>query len=153
MSYIWMSHSRYNNNKIKGVFKYFPTSDSAFHVVLVGFSSVDSLVDPSVFSCDWVLLLLSCLLFSVVSFTMLSYSMGYSKFNGQFTVLFITNNTLAALTLSSLFGKSSMIFPIFHDPLGKFAFIWNMYPLDGISFASTRRNSRFICDLCRRLNR
>ena len=79
--------------------------------------------------------------------------MGYNKFNGRITVLFVANNTLAALTLPSLFGKSSMIFPIFHDPLGTFAFIWTISPLDGISFASTRGDFGFICDLSRRLNR
>ena len=97
-------------------------STVAFFVdCLVGFWSVDSLVDLCIFSCDWSLLLLSCSLFSVVSFTMLSHSMRYSKFNGRFTVLFVTNNTLAAFTLTSLFGKSSMIFPIFHDLFGTFA--------------------------------
>ena len=54
---------------------------------------------------------------------MLSHSMGYSKVNGQFTVLSVANNTLTALTLPSLFGKSSMISTIFHDPLGTFVFI------------------------------
>ena len=87
----------------------------------IDFWSLDSLVDLCNFSCDCSLLLLSCSLFSVVSFTMLSHSMGYSKFNGRFTVLFVANYTLAALTLPSLFGKSSMIFPIFHDPFGTFA--------------------------------
>ena len=105
---------------------------------------MDSLVDLSSFSCDWVFLLLSCSLFSVVSFTVLSHSIGYSKVNGQFTVLFVANNTLSALTLPSLFGKSSMIFPIFHDLRGTFAFIWTVSPLDGVSFASTNGNFRFI---------
>ena len=114
---------------------------------------MDSLVDLSIFSCDWALLLLSCSLFSVASFTMLSHSMGYSKFNGRITVHFVANNTLAALTLPSLFGKSSMSFPIFHDHLGTFAFIWTISPLDGIPFASIRGDFRFICDLSRRLNR
>ena len=76
--------------------------------------------------------------------------MGYNKFNARFTVLFVANNTLVALTLLSLFGKSSMTFPIFHGPLGTFAFIWIISPLDGISFASTRGDFRFICDLSRR---
>ena len=129
-------------------------STVAFRVdSLVGFWSVDSLVDLSIFSCDWALLLLSCSLFSVLSFTMLSHSMGYSKFNGRFTVLFVANNTLAAFSLPSMFGKSSMIFPIFHDLLGTFAFIWTISPLDGISFTSTRGDFKFICDLSRRLNR
>ena len=114
---------------------------------------MDSLVDWSIFSCDWALSLLSCSIFSVVSSTMLSHSMGYSKFNGRFTVLFVADNTLAALTLPSLLGKSSMIFPIFHDPFGTFAFIWTISPSDGISFASTRGDFRFICDLSGRLNR
>ena len=114
---------------------------------LVGFSSVDSLVDLSRFSCHWAFLLFSYSLFSVVSFTE-----GYSKFNGLFTLLFDANNTLAALTLPSLFGKSSTIFPIFHDPRGMFAFIWTISPLDGISFDSTHGDFRFICDLSRRLN-
>ena len=74
--------------------------------------------------------------------------MGYSKFIGRFTALFVPNNTLAALTLPSLFGKNSIIFPIFHDPL-----VWTISPLVGISFASTRGNFRFICDLTRRLNK
>ena len=108
---------------------------------------MDSLVDLSSFSCDWVLLPLSCLLFSVVSFTKLLHSMGYSKFNGRFTVLSVTNNTLAALSLPSLFGKNSVIFPIFHDPLGTFAFICTVSPLDGICFVTTRDDFRFICDL------
>ena len=120
---------------------------------LVGFWSVNSLVDLSSFSCDWALLLLICLIFSVVSFTALSHSMGYNKFNGRFTIIFVANNTLTALTIPSLFGKSSMIFPVFHDPLGTFAFIWTISPLDGISFASARGNFRFICDLSHRLNR
>ena len=76
--------------------------------------------------------------------------MGYSKFNGRITVLFVANDTLAGLSLLSLFGKSSIIFPIFHVPLGRFAFIWTLFPLDGISFASTHGDFRFICDLsCR----
>ena len=83
---------------------------------------------------------------------MLSHSMGYSKFNGWITVLFVADNTLAALTLPSLFGKSYMIFPIFYT-LGTFAFIWTISPLDCISFASFRGDFRFICDLSRRLNR
>ena len=105
---------------------------------------MDSLVDLSSFSCDRVFLLLSCSLFSVVSFTVLSHSMGYSKVNGRFTVFFVANNTLAALTLPSLFGKSSMIFPISHDLRGTFGFIWTVSPLDGVSFASTNGNFRFI---------
>ena len=84
---------------------------------------------------------------------MLSYSIGYSKFNGRFIVLFDPNNTLAALTLPSLFDKNSTIFPIFHDPRGMFAFIWTISPLDGISFASARGDFRFVCDLSRRFNR
>ena len=79
--------------------------------------------------------------------------MGYSKFNGWFAVLFDANNTLAALTLPLLFGKSSTIFPIFHDLCGILAFIWTLSPLDGISFASARGDFRFICDLFRRLSR
>ena len=114
---------------------------------------MDSLVDLSRFSCDWAFLLFSCLLFSVVSFTVLSHSMGYSKFNGRFTVLFDVNNTLVALTLPLLFGESSTIFPIFHDPRGMFAFIWTISPLAGISFASTRGDFRFICDLSHRINK
>ena len=48
---------------------------------------------------------------SVVSFTMLSHSMEYSKFDDL---------------------------PNFPWPLGTFAFIWTIFSLDGISFASTR---------------
>ena len=84
---------------------------------------------------------------------MLSHSMGYSKVNGQFTVLSVANNTLTALTLPSLFGKSSMISTIFHDPLGTFVFIWTISPLDGIYFTSTRDDFRFICELSRELDR
>ena len=79
--------------------------------------------------------------------------MGYSKFNGRFTVLSDPNNTLAALTLPSLLGKSSTIFPIFHHLRGMFAFIWTIPSLDGISFASTHGDFRFICDLSRSLNK
>ena len=79
--------------------------------------------------------------------------MGYSKFNGRFTVLSDPNNTLATLTLPSLLCKSSTIFPIFHHLRGMFAFIWTISPLDGISFASTRGDFRFICDLSRSLNK
>ena len=79
--------------------------------------------------------------------------MGYIKFNGRFTVLFDANNTLATLTLPLLFGKSLKIFPIFHYARHMFAFIWTKSPLDGISFASTRGDFRFICDLSRGLNR
>lgn len=64
------------------------------------FWSVDFLVDLSIFSCEWALLLLDCLPFSVISFTMLSHSIQYSKFNVQFTVLLLLKNTLVApLTL------------------------------------------------------
>ena len=74
---------------------------------------------------------------------MFSPTMGHSKFNGRITVLFVTNNTLDALNLPSLFGKSSMIFSIFYDPLGTFVFIWTLSPLGGISFASVLGNFRF----------
>ena len=125
----------------------------AFRVDLfVGFWSVDSFFDLSILSCDWALLWLSCSLFLVVLLRMLWHLMGFSKFNGRFTVPFVSNNTLSALTLTSLFGKSSMIFPIFHDPFGMFAFIWIVSPLDGISFASTHGYFKFIYDLSQRLN-
>ena len=99
------------------------------------------------------LLLLSCSLSSVVRFTILSNLIGYSKFNGQFSVLFVTDNTLAVLTLPSLFAMSSMFFPIFQDPHGTFAFIWTISPLDRFSFASICGNFRFICDVSHILNR
>ena len=122
----------------------FRASAVAFRVHhLVGFWNVDSLIDLSIFSFDRALLLLSRSLFSVALFTMFSPTMGYSKFNGRITVLFVTNNTLDALTLPSLFGKSSMIFPIFYDPLGTFVFIWTLSPLGSISFASILGNFRF----------
>ena len=109
---------------------------------------MDSLVDLSRFSCDWAFLLFSCSFFQ--SYHLLCF---YSKFNGRFAVLFGTNNTLTAFTLPSVFGENSMIFPIFHHPRGMFAFIWALSPLDGISFALTRGDFIFICDLSRRLNR
>ena len=122
---------------------------------LVCLWSVDSSVGLAIFSCDWALLLLSCSLFSVVQLCyLLCFNIRWGTANLMVDLkYYVTNNTLATLTLPSLFGKSSMIFPIFHDSFSTYVFIWNISPADIISFTSTSGDFKLICHLSRRLNR
>ena len=71
---------------------------------LVCLWSVDSSVGLAIFSCDWALLLLSCSLFSVVQLCyLLCFNIRWGTANLMVDLkYYVTNNTLATLTLPSL---------------------------------------------------